>query len=115
MSVEPPAVPVSQSKFPTAHISSIASSTDPFLTSRKPIHTPVTVPMYFDLRRATASNIRKPTKKPSWFQYIYGNIVKPVVVIAVECTVAVVCYGLAKLLEVKPAPIALPTDQLKLA
>lgn len=115
MPVEPLTIPISQSELSTAHIPTIASSTDPLLTSRKPIHTPVTVPMYFDLRRATASNIRKPTKKPSWFQYIYGSIVKPVVVIAVECTVAVVCYGLAKVLEVKPAPISVPTDQLNLA
>ncbi|KAI0085174.1 hypothetical protein BDY19DRAFT_967484 [Irpex rosettiformis] len=94
-----------------------ASQTKPTSSSypsRKPILTPVTVPAYFELRKATES-YRRSTKKPSWFRYIYGSFVRPIVVVTVECTVAVVCYGLAKVLESKPAAsIAQNSEQLRM-
>lgn len=54
-------------------------------------------------------------EKPfSWVRYIYRCIVKPVVVVAVECSVAAVCLGLIKLLESRPSPVALRGGQLRL-
>ena len=81
---------------------------------RKSTHTPITIPTYIELRKATEAHRRTiKAEKPSWIRYIYGSFIKPVVVVAVECTVAAVCYGLVKVLERRPQ--ALKSDQLKLA
>ncbi|KAI0690128.1 hypothetical protein BC835DRAFT_202379 [Cytidiella melzeri] len=88
-------------------------------TSRRDAYPLAVVPFYNELRKATAASNRhsrtgvrdhsslRPASSFSWWRYIFSRVVRPVAVIAVECTIATVCFGLVKVLEAMPRrPVA---------
>jgi hypothetical protein len=93
---------------PPSDASSAAETSTPPPPHPKYTHVPPLVPPYAELRRLVAANKQqRPVHRLGWFGYIYGSFVRPVAVIAMECTVAMMCYGLVKVFETARAPASI--------